>query len=267
MRRILMAAAAVGATAVWAGTAQAVQPRPAWYSCIKAPKLEKVKTGGFSDSKCSTVAPTHEGKFERVEGLTEKRHFTAKIGNAHYGFAWGARDEGLGECHSTLEGDFAPPNRMTGVMIHMEHCSSEATGEGQPTGTALIGPLAGELGYLDEAHTQVGLDLTSESEPGGQILRFTTYHDRVYSLRGSMIATVTGDVNQVSKGFTITLEGGEYLDPGHEPRTNIPSFFEEPQDILMTEQVGGSEDFPPGEWPSDANMVAKAKGPAAEIKT
>lgn len=275
MRRFLAAAvAASAALAVWAAGAQASSP--AWFACVKAPRVERVWTGAYENPACSVANPEHHGKYELVEGVGAKTAISAKGGRAPgvshtelvleansptRGWTWGCST-------ARLLGQAAAPNRVVAATLTMKGCT--ITSAGQAPGVVVMGPMSGELGYLDESHTGVGLDLASESEPGGALTEFTSRTTGAsFLVRGSMIARHTGDLTGVGKVFFDRYEAGNFLgetEPGFEPQTNLPSFFEGPQDVLTVEQTGGEEELPPGENLAALTLELKAKGPAAEVK-
>jgi hypothetical protein len=263
MRRCIAVAIASSASlAVWATGAQALAAQPAWYSCLKAPKLEKAFTGAYEDSLCKTENAGHQGKYELVEGLGTKTKLSAKGGEVPGGagseISWevslpegGALQWSCGAAKAL--GQLAGPNRVVGLTITLKGCG--LTGAGQSPGVVVLGPLSGELGYLDEAHTQVGLDLAGEAETEGELAELTERATGAkFVLRGSMIGRLTGDLNKVGKVFAISWTG-------------FPSFFEGPEDVLTMEQVSGKEELPPGEHPARLELGVKAKGPAVEVKT
>ncbi len=275
MRRFLAAAvAAIAVLAAWAAGAQASSPT--WVSCVKAPRVDRVWTGAYENPACSAANPEHHGKYELVEGLGTKTSVSAKGGRAPgvkftelflesnsptRGWKWGCST-------ARLLGQMAAPNRLVGATLTLKGCT--ITSAGQAPGVVVMGPMSGELGYLDESHTGVGLDLASESEPGGVLTEFTSRTTGAsFVLRGSMIARQTGDLSGVSKVFFEQYVASNWLgetEPGYEPQTNLPSFFEGPQDILTVEQTGGEEELPPGENPAALQLELKSKGPAVEAK-
>lgn len=259
---------------VWAAGAQASSP--AWFSCQKAVRVERVYTGAYENSLCSVANAEHHGKYELDEGVGAKDKVSGKGGQAP-GVVHTELELETGTATSSLSwgcltarevGRMAAPDRIVGAALTLQHCG--ITGPGQKTGNVVLGPMSGELGYLDSEHAGVGLDMTSEAEPGGVLTEFTDRRTGAeFVLRGSMMAIQTGDLSGISKVFRDTLEVSDWLgetEPGYSPRTDRPSFFEGPQDILTIEQIGGAEELPPGEHPAGLQLEMKFKGPAVQAK-
>jgi hypothetical protein len=275
LRRFIAVAVAVGALTSVAATSAQASP-PTWFSCQKALRVERVYTGAYENSGCSVANAEHHGKYELDEGIGTKDKVSGKGGQAPgvvhteleletsapaSSLSWGcltARETGL----------MAAPNRIVGAMLTLQHCG--ITGPGQKTGNVVLGPMSGELEYLDGEHVGVGLDMTSEAEPGGELAEFTDRRTgATFVLRGSMIASQTGDLSAIDKVFRDRLEVSSWLgetEPGYSPRTDLPSFFEGPQDILTIEQTSGEEELPPGEHPAGLQLEMKFKGPAVQAK-
>jgi hypothetical protein len=75
MRRIGMAGVVLAAAFLtMAGSASA---EPATH-CVKATKVGKKHTGGWTNASCTAVSPTHEGKYDKLASFTESEEAQLK---------------------------------------------------------------------------------------------------------------------------------------------------------------------------------------------
>ncbi len=172
------------ASALASATASAAT-EPALYECVKAgketitylkkgkEKTKSVKTGEFTEKNCATKAPAGkyraEGKPEGKYGLQEWTHAPKAFSGT--GGPGNLDVVGLGEITctaSSLSGTLTSPTTGAGIKVKFTGC--EVDGEkckssGAATGEIVTNALDGEVGYIDAAKTEVGIDSKGESSP------------------------------------------------------------------------------------------------------
>jgi hypothetical protein len=268
----LVAVFAVGV--VSAATASAAEP--GWYECAKAPKEGKTYLGKYSDKACTSKVESG-GKYELQAGIGKGKAFKGKGGKAVLHNVIPGKGDIKVECQSFKdEGKVAAPNIEFGVKSTFSKCKSlgaPCKTAGGKKETITTETLAGTLGYLNKAGKVVGADLASESAPGsGYVAQFECEGVAKVRVHGSVIGTVTGDINSINKESTTTFAVGPYLgelSPGYTPLVNPPEFEGGSPDILLTELNGpetGNEWAPEGGLPSGQEGAAVNKGESLEIK-
>ena len=256
--------------------ASASASEPGWYECAKAPKEGKTFTGKYSDKGCTTKVESG-GKYELQPGIGKGKAFKGKGGKAVLHNVIPGKGDIKVECQSFKdEGKVAAPNIEFGVKSTFSKCKSlgaPCKTEGGKKETITTETLAGTLGYLSKSGKVVGADLASEKTPGsGYVAQFECEGVAKVRVHGSVIGTVTGDINTFNKESTTTFSVGTYLgelSPGYSPLTNPPEFEGGSPDILLTELNGpetGNEWAPEGGLPSGQEGAAVNKGESLEIK-
>ncbi len=178
----LCLAAVFVASALMSASASAAT-EPALYECVKAgketvkykkgtkEKSKSVYTGEYTEKECKTKAGP--GKY-RAEGKPEGKYALQEWTHAPKAFSGsggpGNLDVvGLGEitCSaSSLSGTLTSPTTGAGIRVKFTGC--EVDGEkckssGAATGEIVTNALDGEVGYVDAAKTEVGIDSKGES--------------------------------------------------------------------------------------------------------
>ncbi len=187
--------------------AGAFAAEPALYECAKAPKVEKKYTGKYTDKKCSIEA----SEAERAEGKKNKYILQEGIGKGKKfkGKGKGANLEviGLGgvTCGSSAdEGSFTGPKAAGKVIVTFKGCElsghqCENTGK---AGEVKTNPLKGEVGYINKATHEVGVDLSAES--GTYEAKFTC-GELELRVSGSVIGVLTSPINVFTKVATLSF--------------------------------------------------------------
>ncbi len=202
---VVVLGALVASAAVAASAAAATEP--AFFECAK------LKSGGeFTDKNCSSPGP---GRFVLREGIGRKHQFKMKSSSG-IEVVTEAFEMICGK--TSVGGEDTSPTTVASVYIKMSGCEQEAeqcTSSGEKSGVVLLGPLSGSLGYTDKEATEVGVDLAGEGgHPLGEF-GCNRSHTPEYRLNGSIIGLRRGDINVVSKQFTLafgavsSFEGGE----------------------------------------------------------
>jgi hypothetical protein len=212
----IVAACALLAVSVVGAQASA----PALYECAKLAKnpITKKYDGGY-EKGCTTVNPTHEGKYEFQEwSLAAKkgrvRRFKTK-GKPSASFEM----TGVGAtfCSDTKdEGEVTGPETVgnvtavfTGCEDLGEPCENAAPGE------IKIDTLDGIIGYVSKARHEVGVDLSPAS---GSVM--TEFHcgrppasEIYYRTEGSIVGLITSPLNTFTREYTVHFEqrGGTQL--------------------------------------------------------
>jgi hypothetical protein len=271
--RILSVGAVVALASVASAAASAsAETLPAVYECGHAPKEtvtvkgkpKSVYTGMYTDKKCSKLAP--EGKY-RAEGKPEGKYefqpwnLEAKKGKAKVFKGKGAGSNldvvGLGEvtCTSSSdEGFFSGPKTADKIKVTFKGCEVDAEkchSKGAATGEIKTNTLDGEVGYINKAKKEVGVDIKAES--GLYEAEFecgTLPLDAV--VKGSVVGLVE-PINKYSKEATFTFER---LGTTQEP-TKLEGM---PTDTLIVEECGNCKPIGSGEKESAMQNKVTNKG-------
>ena len=233
----MLALAALGA-----GVA-AAEETPEWYECLK------VKSGGAYEKDCAKEGG--KGGYLATPGVGSasfeaqgKGTVTLKTDNS----------DTIVCAHFNVSGQKVMPNRLTGVTLTLSLCARSTNKKyhcaaqeemGGPKEKALIESetLSGELGYISRSPLEVGLKLSSTSEPGKVVF------PRIYCIgppgherwSGTFVGQLGGAINISDKKATLTYQPGPYLgevEPGYTPLVDPSLEGEEPGALWQEPQVG-----------------------------
>lgn len=193
-------------------------PAPAWFECVKASPKD---TGDYTSKTCSQESQPGAGKYALKEGVGKDKEIKGKAeGVVIHDKAWqppaenecGPHDE---ECtlackSGKYQGREALPNLEKNVIITYSKCQFgdlECSSPDAQPGEVKTKPLRGELGYVDESPTAIGLKLESEATPGGTIAEVNcdSNHELFLgaTIAGEIVGAQEGDVNNLSKDFRL----------------------------------------------------------------
>jgi hypothetical protein len=208
MFALVAVSGALAASAVIAAGAAAAEP--AFFECAT------VAHGEFKNQTCTEGGQHGAGRHELVEGIGKKHNFVAK---GHEILLITTPEEDVYQCSKTnLRGEYTSPTTVGNVIITLHPCQEGAQPCASPNhtvgGVIQIGPLSGSLGYIDAEKKEVGVDLTREG--GGPLAELGCGKEaprNTIQLNGSLIFSISGDVNAESKAFDLVggverLEGG-----------------------------------------------------------
>ncbi len=208
------------------------------HECVKVAKVNKHFTGHFTDKKCTVESATSEGKYERQKGVGGGKQFKEGAQSV----ALYLESEFI-DCKSGAKarGLVTGPKTVGEVTMSLKGCAyggEEACGNTSLEEIETV-PLSGTLGYIDAATHEVGLDLAPEG--GGAVFMEFTCHVAggvPVTVRGSVVMTLTGDLNTLSQTFDLSSSGAKNFIP-------VESLEGGPRDILEWESgLGGSEPMP-----------------------
>jgi hypothetical protein len=236
IRFVMLSLVASFALLALASTASAAGS-PTWFACLKA---EPKNTGTYNDKACTAKNETGTGKYVLAESLGKNptKEVKGKGGLAVLHVKTWLGDNTV-ECQkSKSAGKLELPNRMKEVSISFSKCVAltvhKCTSPGAKSGEIKISGLKGELGYLEEEPTKVGLKLESEAHPGPEgELAFFECESLNAKIVGGVIGEVTGDINKVSKesalNYVATESIGEHEFEGkkYKPLVNPLGWFSE----------------------------------------
>lgn len=278
MRILGVALAAVFALA--AITATAASAKPTWKACEKTAKNEEKKyTGQYTDKLCSvsaTEAEIAEGKhnkYELVEGIGKGKGFKGKGEEAVLHNVIPGKGDITVVCKSFKDsGNVVAPSGVVNVKSEFKGCKSLGSPckSGTKKETITTETLAGELGYLNKAHTAAGESLTNQAEPGvGYLAQFECEGLAKVRVHGAVIGSLS-PFGAVSKTSTTQFAVAEYGIGQPESLSNPPAFEEgeEPVGVLLTELNGpetGNTWQPEGGLVSGQEGTANNKGEALEV--
>lgn len=274
MRILGLALVAVFAFAAMTA-AGASAAKPQWKACVKAAVKN---TGEFSDKNCS-VSAGGTGKYNLVAGIGKGKGFKGKGGEATLHNVIPGKGDIKVVCKSFKDaGSVVAPSGVVKVTSTFSKCTSLGSPctSGKKKETIETSSLAGELGYLNKAHTAAGESLTSEAAPGsGFLAQFECEGLAKVRVHGAVIGSLS-PFGSISKESTTSFTVGPFLGelaPGYTPLTNDPAFEEgaEPVGVLLTElqnEQPGEESGkfePEGGLPSGQEGTAVNKGEALEV--
>jgi hypothetical protein len=228
-------------------SASASAAEPAFFSCQKL--TSKPFTGKYTDKKCSKEATTKEveegkkNKYELVEGDVLGKEFKGKGGKATlHTPAVG----GIVECKSFADkGKITSGKHEANVTSTFTACTSlgkKCTSPGAKAGSIVTKKLEGDLGYINAAKHEVGVDLKAE---GGTILAEFNCEGLEIVVTGSVIGKIT-PTNTFSKSNTTTFKvNGE----GFQEDKKLEG---QPNDVLES-LINGSGPFESGQEASALN--------------
>jgi hypothetical protein len=216
---------------------------PVWAYCGKTvPK----NTGAYTDKACSIESPSHEGKWELIDGIGKGKGFKGtgesvefRQVNEKYTFEIFCEKD-------KVSGRVLAPDNVAGVVISMSHCRTSPFDAEKGCAVSTV-PLSGHLGWIDQAKGEAGLELTNEAEPETGIFAniqgcFFPHGD--LRISGAVIAK-WGPTGVVTKETTLSTFFGSTPHKYAEKAScdnveNIPASFEgeEASHLLTGEMVG-----------------------------
>ena len=272
---VLALAATFALAAVMAAGASAV--KPTWKVCVKTAKNEEKKyTAEYTDKLCSIKSETKEGKYELVAGIGKGKPFKGKGGLATLHNVIPGKGDITVQCQQFKDsGEVLAPSGVVNVHAEFKKCKSlgfpcKTEGGKKETITTDPGGLAGELGWLDKAHTAAGESLTDQAEPGsGYQAQFECEGVAKVRVHGAVIGSVS-PAHAISKESVSSFAVAEYGIGQPESKSNPPAFEEgaEPVGVLLTELNGeetGNTWQPAGGLVSGQEATAVNKGEKLEI--
>lgn len=223
MRRIarvlVCVLACAGAATMFAAAASAQVPQ--WYECGKAEKVGNTFTGDYESKTCGGSSEVAGGgRYELREGLGKDKEYKGK-GQLTTLQASSTLGPVTVQCATSAErGRPALPNLETSVSFNFKRCeameSKECNSAGAKKGEVVIAGLKGQLAEAKEASpSAVGVTFESEAHPGPEtVLASLECEGLTATVKGSLTASQTQDINHVSKTFaTVDLTAEPHSGP------------------------------------------------------
>ncbi len=234
MRRVrivgfcVMVASALGALVASGAWAAA----PEFKVCGKAAKVGKTYTGKYNNKTCSETNAKGEGKYELEGWETAKKKALKGTGGAGTLDAYQPSNEAepwaggttLGKvtCKSAkVTGEITGAKNATST-VEFKTCTAEGKkckSAGAKAGVIKTEPLFITLGYI-ESGKHVGT-LVEGGESGAHLSAIFDCEGLEFEARGSVIGVNSGNVNSISKSFTlkfaVTAKGGQEVTTGEFP--------------------------------------------------
>lgn len=189
------------------GPTLAAAAEPAFYECAK------VKGGGFKDKQCTREAGSVKGeKFELREGIRKGKAFKGKGGEVRLYVP--AIDAPLPCTGSKDEGKLASPTSVEHLVLIFTGCSTmfrPCTSTGAKRGEVRTEPLDGRLGEI--APGSPGLLVSAHTAKGAASIASIACEGLSIEVSGSIIGEISGDVNVLSKSFTLSYAEAEDGEP------------------------------------------------------
>jgi hypothetical protein len=249
----VLAIGAVTSVGAWASSG------PVWAYCAKA--LPK-NTGAYADKSCTAAAPGSTGRYELVDGIGKGKGFKGKTQGLFRIYGVVPPGEFKMECQDgKISGSVLAPNKVTGVVISLSKCRTNISDEVKSC-VLVTSPLAGELGWINQAKGEAGLKLTSQAEPETGLIGEAAgcIPEVKERWRGSAIAA-WGPVGTISKVSTIgyqKLSFFEEANPRFDESSNPLAFEgEEGIHILRSEINDPENGF---EWSTKRGNAAAFEG-------
>lgn len=260
-----------GVIAVFASSASAALPAPAWAVCAKAPKVNKKATGKYSDKACTMKNEAGEGKYEIAEGVGKGKAFKGKTGATRLDVQSPFGDDAVA-CESGKGGSKpVAPNRMSELTVTFKGCELSLFGgktedkcftAGAKEGEMKISGVGGELGYIEESPVRVGVRLESEAKAEGVMVEFNCAykvstehpsHELIIKngkVAGQMIGELKGFSGGANKESELVLEGKEqygtheFEGKPYKPIVNFVGWAAEVPGIIAAEEANEEETDP-----------------------
>jgi hypothetical protein len=214
---------------------------PHWVYCGKAvPK----NTGAYTDKACSAESPTHEGKYELLDGIGKGKGFKGKTEGGFVLHGVVPPGEIPLQCEkASISGSYVAPNNLANVHIIMSKCEYNIHEDVACSMTST--PLSGELGWINQAKGEAGIKLTSEAEPETGLIGEVQgcLKGVKQRWRGSAIGR-WGPLNQVTKESTFAFTAFPFPDEANkrfDERSNPPAFEGEEGTHILRSEVNGPE--------------------------
>lgn len=212
---------------------------PQWYECAK-------QTGGPYEKGCTKEGGT--GGFNLKPGIGKGATFKGSAGGTFFiDMVIAGKGETVTSCSSAkLTGGVAAPNKVTNVLLTISKCKgfNACDSSGTALETIESEKLSGELGWLNKAHSQAGLVLTSEAAPKSGLIagQMNCPEFGLGRWVGAFIGAIS-PLGVIGKEKLVTYSVGPYLgevSPGYTPVVNPPSFEEGaiPEGVLGIELNG-----------------------------
>lgn len=237
-------------------SASVASAAPRWARCVAAPSVNGLRTGPFKNKKCTKSATVSKGGKFKYAPVLEEQPFHASV-QMTWHFSLPAQEQRppfeieVICAPGTLSGKLVPPNRVADIEIAMKQCKSNRPNQfgylsspnAENPGEVELGPLAGELGWLNEEAGEAGLALYSEAEPGAG--DFGARGGGIYwsmrevagggsapdiHWRGAAIGALSKGYDDAGSGFHVHFAVGAHLgefkpfDHWYTPLTNPPGF-------------------------------------------
>lgn len=185
----------------------ATATEPAFYECAK------VKGGSFEDKQCTREAGTVKGeKYELEEGIRKGKIFKGKGGEVRlYAPAINAPVPCTG---SKDEGKLASPTTVEHLVLIFTGCSTmfrPCTSTGAKRGEVRTETLDGRLGEI--APGSPGLLASAHTAKGAASIAAMSCEGLSIEVSGSIVGELSGDVNALSKTFTLSYAEAEDGEP------------------------------------------------------
>jgi hypothetical protein len=256
---ILSLAVAVG----WAASAQA--EGPTWYECAK-------QVGGKYENGCATESAT--GKFEKIPGVDKGKAFKGKTGEIIIHMTLPGKGDFPTVCEGPTKTEGVPtaPNGVSHVVIKFTGCRQFGDlrcQSGTKSGEIVSESLVGALGYVSKSPLEVGLELTSEAEPGvGLAAEFVCTGVAVERWKGRVIGTQSGDIDAIAKPFTLTYAVREAeIIPGFKSIINADERFEGGERAFLASEFEEGKGWEPeGGLPLGIEATLENKGELLEVR-
>jgi hypothetical protein len=180
--------------AAWA-FGRAIEP-PELGRCAKVTASQeghkKVYHGAFTSASCTSVSPTHTGKFEWMPGA-ESNSFTTSLGGSNATLETSRTKTTCDAEHGS--GEYTEASRVYGMTLTFTGCERQGTPcttPGLALGELSTEPLEGVIGWLNSSAHKLALDLFTRAS-ATPIARFECAGDGTTTLTGSVIAPFTSD--------------------------------------------------------------------------
>jgi hypothetical protein len=232
---------------------------PVWAYCGKTVPRN---TGAYTDKACSIESPSHEGKWELIDGIGKGKGFKGKLPFGDF------RIDGMippGELNlkckkASISGHPVAPNKVAGVHISGSKCEYNISAT--DTCSFSTTSLSGELGWLSQGKGEAGIKLTSEAEPEtGLITEVQTscVPEAKQRWRGTAIGA-WGPVGQLTKEPTLAYTARLFREEGN-PRDMVsnPTAFEGEEGIhILRSEVNDPENG--FEWSTEGGNAGAFEG-------
>jgi hypothetical protein len=163
---------------------------PEFGRCLKAEKVGKTYTGGFTDSKCTKKSETSTGKYNWTPGAVKK--LQTSVGGKGLLEEVGKNAVGCDSESST--GEFAGTKEVKNVVVTFKGCKAPpfvCTSEGHPAGELQTNTLEGRVVWENESAKKAAL-LLFPVKGQEQFIEFNCSGQLTVAVKGSILAPLKG---------------------------------------------------------------------------
>jgi len=209
------------------GVASASATAPEFGRCLKAEKVGKAYTGGYTNSSCTTVSGTKTGKYEWFPGAVKVKQTTS----GGKGLLETVNKLSVTCQTETSVGEYSGSKEVKNVVVTFKGCETvgdKCSTEGAAEGELVTKTLEGVVGFENKAQKKTAFDLYPAGKTG-LFIKFAC-SGLIVSVQGSVIVPIKSDKMLLSGTLKYKAKKGIQ---------QVEKFEGGPKDVLETTYHGG----------------------------